>query len=249
MADPTTNDAPAGSSAAATETAIISTPSVPAAGGETASGQVSTPSAPEAPITPAPGNDSIIGADTTVGEASTPGNDTVAGGETTPSSDALTPDSYTFDFPDTVTVDPTVLSEVKTIAAEAKLDPSSLGKIMALLPKVLETQVAAVQKANQDAFNSTQVAWRKEVEALPEFSGTRKDQSMATIGRALDQFGNDEVRQVLTSTGAGNNPAVVKFVLKMAQALNEGNSTPPGRPPGSGGRRSYAEKAYPNQPS
>ena len=235
--------------AAATDpVSIISTP--PTSGGNpplTAPTGSATTAAPAEPVPEIiPGADSVIGPETTPA----PGSDTVPGNETSPGADSIAPltaDSYTFDFPDTVTVDDTLMSEVKTIAAENNLAPEALGKVMALLPKALEAQAAAVQKANLDAFNNTQTTWRKEVEALPEFQGTRKDSSLAMIGRALDQFGNDEVRRVLTATGAGNNPAVVQFVLKMAQALGEGQPTPPGRPPGSGGRKSYAEKAYPNQ--
>jgi len=130
--------------------------------------------------------------------------------------------------------DPELLTAAKTLFAEVGLDPKGAQPLMDLYARALTAQAeaSALAAAQQDA------AWRKELYELPAFSGPTRRTSEVTIQRFIDEHGGDELRTVLHNAGLGNNPTVVKALLKAAEALTEGTPVSPGAPvaPNSSGR-------------
>lgn len=152
-------------------------------------------------------------------------------------------EDYKVTLPSTVTVDPALMSEFQTLALTVKLPPSVAQK----MADVFTSAVTKQNEANLAAFTEVQSRWVSEVNRMPEFTGeAAKAQSLAAIGRVLDEFGSQEVRSIMEQTGAGNNPAVVKMFLQLSSALNEGRTTPQGRPPNSRQPRTPGQIMFPN---
>jgi hypothetical protein len=98
--------------------------------------------------------------------------------------------------------------------------------------------------------------WMSKVKADPEYKGNL-DNVRSTISKFLDQVNDTkvaaEMREAMDFTGAGNNPAFVKFMYRMAANFTEGphvkanGPSPHGqRAPGESERPSAARSLYPN---
>lgn len=155
--------------------------------------------------------------------------------------------SYDIKLPETVQVDPASMAQFKEVAASLGLDNASAQKVMDILPAVLAKQVEAITAANQQAYNETQTKWVAEANALPEFQGEARSNTLAILGRAMDEFGSPEAREFLNVTGAGNNPHVIKYILSMANALMEGSPSTQGGPTSQAkSNRSLGQRLYPD---
>lgn len=54
-----------------------------------------------------------------------------------------------------------------------------------------------------------------------EFGGTALGANLAIAKKALDTYGTPEIRQLLETTGLGNNPEVIRFFWRVGQTLTE----------------------------
>lgn len=236
---PTPSSAPAPAAAAAPQSPVAA----PAAGGGEA--------APAAPPTPdlladaaAAAGGATSGGDTSGGDSQpAPGADTL-GSDTTPTTDEPLP-LTTYDaiaLPEGMTADQPTLDKFKEFAAKAKLDATAAQSLLDLQAEAMRAQVAA-QVAE---FTRVNEDWVKEIYAMPEFAaGAKREESLATIGRMFDEFGDPDTRQMLTTTGMGNHPKFVSMMLKVANALNEGKPSAPGRPTGANPKNlSYGQMKY-----
>jgi hypothetical protein len=107
-------------------------------------------------------------------------------------------------------------------------------------------------------WQDMQKQWQEAVQNDPEIGGSKLDGVKATIGKAIDGIGDPklatEFRQAMDFTGAGNNPAFVKFFWKLAQQLTEGSHVTGGGPSKFGqqapkqGPASPAKALYPYLP-
>lgn len=106
--------------------------------------------------------------------------------------------------------------------------------------------MTAVSEKGTTAFTELQNKWQQEVLADPEFAGEKLAPALAQIGGLIDKFGTEETRQAFDYTGAGNHPAIVRFLHKISAHFAEPKSPATGgREPS--GEKSRAEKLYPNQ--
>ena len=104
------------------------------------------------------------------------------------------------------------------------------------LVNVQTAREAALAKASQGDYASMREGWRKDVLANPELStgGKIKPEVLQTIGRAIDGIMDPKLaadfRQIVDTTGVGDNPAFVRTIFKMAQQLTEGRPVAAGGP-------------------
>lgn len=97
--------------------------------------------------------------------------------------------------------------------------------------------------AGSQAWNDMQTTWQNEARTT---LGDAFEASMTDIGGLVQEFGSDELRQVMDLTGAGNNVHVIQFLAKVAGVLKEGRPTPVPTPPPT--MQSVADKIYNNTP-
>lgn len=164
---------------------------------------------------------------------------------------AIDPASYELKFSDGFQVDDALLGEFRTTAAELRLAPEAAQKFAALYEKAVGAIAPAIAAANQAQFSQQQQQWETELQAMPELQGEARERNITYLGRLIDEFGTPEVKAYLNSTGAGNNPAIVRMFLNIGEALMEGEPVTASRPANvsanSGQRRSGASVLYPNQ--
>jgi hypothetical protein len=130
-------------------------------------------------------------------------------------------------LPEGVELQPDLVSGFTELAAKRGLDQEAAQEVFDYGIKLLQEQAEASAKA----WNDTVDAWETELKTDPAFSGEREVQARATLAKAIEVYGTPEVREAFDLTGAGSNPAVVRFIHKMATALNEGTIVAPGGPP------------------
>lgn len=153
----------------------------------------------------------------------------------TPASETPAATPPTTEAPKTET--PSVFDAAKYTAPEGiSIDAEAMGKFSevakaqgltqaqgdALIGMWNEMQAKAAEQQSS-AWNALQDKWRNEITADKEFGGQKlTSEVLPTISRAISQFGSPELKDALNITGAGNNPAVIKFVYQMAKAVTEG---------------------------
>lgn len=129
---------------------------------------------------------------------------------------------------------------------ELKIPQDKANALMELHTKAVETAVKNVLEANQTAWNETITGWKDTISKDADIGGANQAKVQRTIGVALDEYGSPEARAAFDTTGAGWNPAIIKFVFAMASQLAEAEPTPPGggAPAGRKGQMSVGDTLY-----
>jgi len=83
-----------------------------------------------------------------------------------------------------------------------------------------KTVKSAADKPYQ-IWRDTQKGWQDEVMRDTELGGQNFDNVRRVIGSALQEYGDPGVKSALDFTGAGNNPAIIRTMYRMAKALAE----------------------------
>lgn len=115
-------------------------------------------------------------------------------------------------------------------AKEAGINQPQAEKLMGLYTDA----VKQIGEQSTKAWNETNEAWVNEVKADKELGGSNLANVKQTISKMLDnpELADPKFREALDFTGAGNNPAVIRTLYRLAQKLTEGASvqgSPPAR--------------------
>lgn len=138
-------------------------------------------------------------------------------------------------------VDEKVRDEFLTALNDPKLSRAELAqKLVDLQTNFAKTQ----EEASTKLWEDQQQKWQDEVKADPEVGGDKMELALAGIAKVVQEYGTPELKQILDVTGAGNNVHVVKFMNKIAKALNEGGGHVTGNPPPE--EKTTAQKLYPS---
>jgi len=152
------------------------------------------------------------------------------------------PEKYTdFKLPEGVELDKEMLDEAKTFMAK------DLNLTQEKAQKLVDFHVKALQgmaEAPYQLWADTQREWQAEVNKDPELGGINLPQVKTKISKLLDAYGDPKVREALSFTGAGNNPAIIRTLYKIANVLTEGRFIP-GNLSGPAGERTAANILYP----
>lgn len=116
--------------------------------------------------------------------------------------------------------------------------------------KLADLQVDLAKQASEAGsklWQETNKKWADEVRADPEIGGQKLEENLSHVAKLIDRLGGDKapaIREAFTATGAGNNPAIVRFMVALAKELSD-----PGPVSGSpsSAPRDAATTLYPNQ--
>lgn len=114
------------------------------------------------------------------------------------------------------------------------------------LQRLVDFQGQVMQRAaeaNFKAWTDLQSQWQDAVRADPEIGGDKLQPALGEISKLVDKYGSPELREAMDTTGAGNHPAIVKFLSKVAKDLSEGGPVL-GAP--SSAKESLADRMYPS---
>ncbi|QJU41340.1 peptidase [Serratia marcescens] len=142
------------------------------------------------------------------------------------------PEKYEFSAPEGQELDANALAVFEPIAKELGLSQEQAQKLVDIYPQIQQQQAEAWSKQVAD--------WGEQVKADKEIGGDKFNASVGAAQRALDQFGNPELREYLNASGLGNHPALVRFCAKVGKAMAEDTFVVPNQ----GGQRSAADILY-----
>lgn len=135
------------------------------------------------------------------------------------------------------------MGEFLTIANDLKLSPEVAQKLVDLQTKL----TMQASEAGSKAYGELQAKWQDEVRTDPQIGGPKLEENLSYVAKLIDRFGGEKaiaIREAFAETGAGNNPAIVRFMV----ALGKEHADPSpvtGRP--SSSPADAASILYPNQ--
>ncbi len=161
------------------------------------------------------------------------------------------PEEYAdFTFPDAFKLESQDLTEFKSFAREQDLTQEQAQKVLDFAGPKIRQMIEQPYKA----WNDLQTKWQEEVRTDPEIGGTKYEQSVREAGNVFvlgesNPFVKSEseakaLREALNTTGAGNNPAIVKLFVKMGRLLAEPEHLS-GKPALQGRQDSLLNSMYP----
>lgn len=131
-------------------------------------------------------------------------------------------------FPEGAVVLDSVRDEFLDVINNAEMSPAERANaLVSLSNKVLE----GASEANSTAWTQQQESWQNEVRNDPEIGGAKFQGTMEAVGRLVEEYGSQELREVLDLTGAGNSVHLVRFLNKLAGQLTESSTPIPGVAP------------------
>ena len=127
------------------------------------------------------------------------------------------PETYEFndkvaDAPDVL--DPEVLTAFGEVAKELDLPQDAAQKVLDKVAPVIQArQAEQVEKARID--------WAEESKSDQEFGGETFETNLETAKTALNAFGTEPFKQLLSESGLGNHPEVIRFMYRAGKAISE----------------------------
>jgi len=149
---------------------------------------------------------------------------------------ALTAESFT--LPEGTILHPRVLE----VFNDQALTPQQRAQEMVNLHATLTREASEGASRSRE---EEQQAWQQEIQTDPVYGNANYEATLGHVGRVMDKFATPEVREAFDRTGAGNNPAVVRFLTEIGKTLVEAGPTPTPLP-GSSGAKSTAQLMYGN---
>ncbi|WP_409520321.1 peptidase [Pseudescherichia sp.] len=128
------------------------------------------------------------------------------------------PEKYEFKAAEGQELDAAALEQFEPIARELNLTNEQAQKMVDLYG----TQILPmVQKQQAEAWQKTTEQWAADVKADKEIGGDKLTANIGVAQRALETFGTPDLKEYLNSTGLGNHPDLIKFCVKVGQAMSE----------------------------
>lgn len=109
-----------------------------------------------------------------------------------------------------------------------------LGLSQEAAQKFVEREVALQQAADKDLaaqVTKQKAEWETQARSDAEIGGAKYDENLGIANKALDQFGSPALRDMLKTTPFGQHPDVLRFLVKVGQAISQDNFVPAGGAP------------------
>lgn len=156
------------------------------------------------------------------------------------------PPIFSFDavkVPDGLQLDDALKGQFSELATELNISPEGASKLLGMHSDLVKKSVETVQAQLMEQSNQ----WADAVRADKEIGGANLDATTRTISKALDAYGDPDVKEAFNMTRAGNHPAIVRTFYRMAKALEEGKFVKPNAP--AQAPMDAAKVFFPNLPS
>lgn len=150
------------------------------------------------------------------------------------------PESYQFNMPEGVNMDQAMADEAGPVFKELGLNQEQADKLTGLMA----AKIGRDAQAQQDAFSKQLEDWATELKNDSDVGGISFGKNAGIARQAIEQFGSPELKELLDTSGMGNNPALFKFALNVGKLLSEDQ---PGSGDRAGGDKSIEDRFYPNE--
>lgn len=128
------------------------------------------------------------------------------------------PEKYEFKPAEGQELDTAALEQFEPIARELNLTNEQAQKMVDLYGTKI---MPMVQQQQAEAWQKTTEQWAADVKADKEIGGDKLIDNLSAAQRAMEQFGDPELKEYLDTTGLGNHPALVKAFIKVGKAMSE----------------------------
>lgn len=130
------------------------------------------------------------------------------------------PEKYEdFAVPDGVTVDPATMDEASGIFKEMNLSQENAQKLIDFQAK----RAAEDMKNASDTWSKTMDEWAASAKSDKEFGGAKFEENISIAKEGKEAFGGEEFDNMLESTGVGNHPEMLRFLVKVGAVVKEHN--------------------------
>lgn len=153
------------------------------------------------------------------------------------------PEAYDFsslELPEGVEIDDNLVETVSPIMKELELNQEQADKLAQAFAEHQQKQASDQAAAFEKQLND----WADQLKTDKEVGGDEFNANMAIARKAVETYGDDDLKSFMESTGAGSNPALVKFMHRVGQTLKEDGSAPGGAPNQQG--QSREQRMYPD---
>lgn len=128
------------------------------------------------------------------------------------------PEKYeAFAMPEGMEIDSSLLETAEPVLKELNL---TQGQAQKLVDTFASWRAADAQQL-QEAFDNDVKQWKQDAESDKEIGGPEFSENVGTAIKALDRFGTPELKSLLDSTGLGNHPEVIRFMLRVGGTISE----------------------------
>lgn len=127
-------------------------------------------------------------------------------------------------LPEKSPLDPSRVESIAALAKERGLTPEAAQE---LLTREHEAAVSVLQ-AQEAELGKRQAAWVEELKADPEIGGEKFAENAELSKRALDAFGDEDLKKMLIESGMGNYLPVARMLNKIGRAMAEDRLVLPG---------------------
>ena len=127
------------------------------------------------------------------------------------------PETYEFNTKisdDSSELDPEVVTAFGEVAKELDLPQDAA-------QKVLDKVAPVIQARQAEQVEKARVEWAEESKSDDEFGGETFDANLEVAKSALDAFGTSTFKQLLSESGLGNHPEVIRFMYRAGKAISE----------------------------
>ncbi|WP_231957950.1 hypothetical protein [Novosphingobium resinovorum] len=163
---------------------------------------------------------SLLGGDLT--EGGDKGGEGAKGDEEAPA-ERIVPEKYEIAI-EGMDLDQAALDEASEVFKEVGLTNDEAVKLMPAAAKFKERVETATLQQLVDAGAVQKAGWLKETKDHPDIGGANLEQTLHLAGKAFDHFGieaGSDFRKLLTETGFGNHPEMVRIMRGVGEMLSE----------------------------
>lgn len=159
------------------------------------------------------------------------------------------PSYQPFTLPEGVSLDEKELGQFHGVLGKHKLTQETGQELLDLHVNELNRFSERLTAHQHEVFNRTREGWRNEFIADRDIGQNRRETTLQTCGSMIERYGGDskqvaELRSMLTFTGAGDHPALIRFINNMGRALSEPVPVAASKPPAQ--KQSKAQARYGN---
>ena len=238
-------------------TAPAAAAAIPApAGGDPQAGATPVPGAAATPAATLPALGTPLIGDAPVVDPAKP-VDGAAVDPAKPAADVpITPTVYTdFTLPDGITKDSAAFTTFAEAASKLGLPQDQAQALVTAVGARMAADAKAAGEATWQNWVDTNDKWAAEIKADPAIGGAKFDGMKVTVAKLFDDYvghintpERKALNEALLLTGAGNNPAIVRAIAKIAAAHTEGGfvSGSPARGPVDRAALMYPTMGQPN---
>ena len=127
------------------------------------------------------------------------------------------PETYEFNTKlsdDSLELAPEIVTTFGEVAKELDLPQDAA-------QKVLDKVAPVIQARQAEQVEKARVEWAEESKSDDEFGGETFETNLEVAKTALNAFGTDPFKQLLSESGLGNHPEVIRFMYRAGKAISE----------------------------